>query len=169
MTKRNRHLIVILSITIILILSNLFVRETTVSEFPIFSFINLFTYFGVLLGFALTVYTFGLSMVTDIKTKIESLVDKSNEDKKKLINKLISGFNEIKQDIWIIFFTIIGVIYFGIANEIENPFGWKIEKYKIPETIALTFFIVSTYSMFDIMKTLFNLAEINLELLRKSQ
>lgn len=163
----NRKLLAILLIIIIAAISNWIVRNSSISTFSMFNFVNLFTYFGVLIGFSLTIYTFGLSMVTDIKTNIEKLDKLSKEKKANMLTSLLSGFSEIKQDIWLIFYSIIGVIYFGVAKEIVNPFGWEVEKYMIPETINITLFITTTISMFDIMRTLFNLSEINLELIRK--
>ena len=153
-----------LIIAIIGVVSNILVRCTLISSYSIFDTSNLFTYFGVLIGFALTIYTFGLSMVSDIKAKIQSL-DKLNEQKKiEMYDKLVSGFQEIKGDIWLIFYSILIVIYFAIAKEIINPFGWDVKKLKIPETANLTLFVTTTIAMWDIMRTLFNLAEINFEL-----
>jgi hypothetical protein len=108
-------------------------------------------------------------MVSDIKNNIEKLKDKSDNEKDDMISNLISGFTEIKQDIWLIFLAIIGVIFFGIAKEITNPFGWNVEQYKIPETANISLFIITTIAMFDIMRTLFNLSEINLELIKKKK
>lgn len=144
--------------------SNFLVRNTPISSFSIFDLTNLFTYFGVLIGFALTIYTFGLSMVSDIKSKIDSHPKFTNDQKKTLYDTLVRGFQEIKGDVWLIFYSIIVVVAFAITKEISNPFGWKVEQYKFPETANLTLFITTTVAMWDIMKTLFNLSEINLEL-----
>jgi hypothetical protein len=146
------------------IVSNYLVRTTPVSSFAIFETANLFTYFGVLIGFALTIYTFGLSMVSDIKSKIDNLKKLTDEQKKKMYLSLVSGFGEIKGDIWLIFYSILIVIGFAIAKEIPNPFNWQVEKYKLPDTANLTLFATTTIAMWDIMQTLFNLSEINLEL-----
>lgn len=146
------------------IISNYLVRTTPVSSFAIFETANLFTYFGVLIGFALTIYTFGLSMVSDIKSKIDNHKKLTDEQKKKMYLSLVSGFGEIKGDIWLIFYSILIVIGFAIAKEIHNPFNWQVEKYKLPDTANLTLFVTTTIAMWDIMQTLFNLSEINLEL-----
>lgn len=145
-------------------ISNYLVRETKISSFEIFKTSNLFTYFGVLIGFALTIYTFGLSMVSDIKSKIDSHKKLSKDKKEQMYLSLISGFGEIKGDIWLIFYSILLIISFSIAKEITNPFGWRVEYLRLPETINLTLFITTTVAMWDIMQTLFNLSEINLEL-----
>lgn len=162
--KTKRFLFTTLIVSAIGIISNYLVRTTPVSSFAIFETANLFTYFGVLIGFALTIYTFGLSMVSDIKSKIDNHKKLTDEQKKKMYLSLVSGFGEIKGDIWLIFYSILIVIGFAIAKEIPNPFNWQVEKYKLPDTANLTLFITTTIAMWDIMQTLFNLSEINLEL-----
>jgi hypothetical protein len=91
----------------------------------------------------------------------------SEEQKASMLKRLADGFKEIKEDIWIIFSALILIIYFAVVKEIPNPFSWNVEKYMIPESSYLTLFIITTYSMYDIMRTLFNLSEIKLELLKK--
>jgi hypothetical protein len=162
--KIYRYLKTIFIVIVVGLISNWLVQKTLVSAFSIFEAANLFTYFGVLIGFSLTIYTFGLSMVSDIKKKIEELEKLTIEQKEELYNKLVSGFNEIKEDIWLIFYSIIIVICFAVAKEIPNPFGWQVAQFKLPQTINLTLFITTTIAMADIMRTLFNLSEINLEL-----
>lgn len=164
--KPIRYTLSILIILIIGFISNYLVINTEISNFSIFSLISLFTYFGVLIGFSLTIYTFGLSMCNDIKKNIQEVKELTDEKKEILFQKLIHGFKEIKQDIWLIFFAIVLIVIFAILSEIKNPFNWEVERLRIPETINLSFFTLSTLAMFDIMKTLFNLSEINLELLK---
>ncbi|CAN1553247.1 hypothetical protein MCETHM1_02266 [Flavobacteriaceae bacterium] len=164
-TKKNKRiLLTLLIVSAIGFVSNYIVMTTPISSFSIFDTSNLFTYFGVLIGFALTIYTFGLSMVSDIKSKIDTHKKLSEEQKKVMYINLVSGFSEIKGDIWLIFYSILIVIGFAIAKEIPNPFGWQVEQLKLPDTANLTLFITTTIAMWDIMQTLFNLSEINLEL-----
>ena len=105
-------------------------------------------------------------MVSDIKSKIDSHQKLTEEQNflKKMYLSLVSGFSEIKGDIWLIFYSILIVIGFAIAKEIPNPFGWKVERFNFPGTANLTLFVTTTIAMWDIMQTLFNLSEINLEL-----
>jgi len=160
----KRRLLLVLFVSVIGIISNYLVRTTPVSSFSIFETVNLFTYFGVLIGFALTIYTFGLSMVSDIKSKIDTHKKLTEDQKNQMYSSLVSGFGEIKGDIWLIFYSILIVIGFAIAKEIPNPFGWQVEGIKLPETANLTLFVTTTIAMWDIMQTLCNLSEINLEL-----
>ncbi len=168
--KKSNYLRVILSILLVAVIacvSHIAVKKTTISTFMIFDTTTLFTYFGVLIGFALTIYTFGLSMVTDIKEKIEKNNKFTEIQKALMYDNLVNGFAQIKSDIWIIFYSILIVIFFSIAKEVENPFNWNVEELKLPETVNITLFITTTISMWDIMQTLFNLSEINLELNKK--
>lgn len=162
--KNSRILLFIFVIGMIGATSNILVVNTNVCTFSIFETSNLFTYFGVLIGFALTIYTFGLSMVNDIKQKIDSHKKLNEGQKRKSYDSLVSSFGQIKQDIWLIFYSILIVICFSVAKEVINPFEWNVEKYKLPETINLTLFVTTTIAMWDIMQTLFNLSEINFEL-----
>ena len=164
-----RKIISILIIIGVFIVSNILVRNTKISSYSIFNTGNLFTYFGVLIGFALTVYTFGLSMVSDIKERIDKKQEYTIDKKERMYNCLINGFSQIKSDIWLIFYSIIIIIVFAIAKEIPNPFGWDVEKFMIPESINLSLFITTTIGMWDIMHTLFNLAEINFELIKNNK
>lgn len=166
-TKRfNRLFLVALLVAIILGGSNMLVRFTAVSVFSVFDPASLFTYFGVLIGFALTIYTFGLSMVSDIRTRIKAIEKWTETTKQEMDERLVSGFKEIKEDIWLIFYSIVAVIYFAIVKGIPNPFGWDVVYLKIPETVNVALFVTTTIAMWDIMRTLFNLSEINLELNR---
>jgi hypothetical protein len=168
MTKKvKRQIFSFLIIALIGIISNILVRNTDVSTFSIFDTANLFSYFGVLIGFALTIYTFGLSMVSDIKEKIDKNERLELIQKGKIYQSLVEGFSQIKNDIWLIFYSILIVISFSIAKEVPNPFGFNVEVFKMPETVNLTLFITTTIAMWDIMQTLFNLSEINLELNKK--
>lgn len=166
MKMNKRNIVPILVVLLTIVLSFYLVQKTEVELLSIFESFSLFTYFGVLIGFAITIYTFGLSMIGDIKRNIDNIKEITKEEKKEMFLGLKNGFNQIKQNIWLIFVGIILVVIFSILKNIENPFGWNVEKYQIPETINLTLFILSTIAMYDIMKTMFNLSEINMELIK---
>lgn len=162
----KRYILLFIFIGIITLLSNIIARTTEVCTYSLFESSSLFTYFGVLIGFALTIYTFGLSMVDGIKQKVDSHSRLTQAKKTEIYQNLVNGFDQIKGNIWFIFYSILLVIVFSIAKNIENPFGWNVENWKIPETGNLTLFLTTTVAMWDIMKTLFNLSEINFELNR---
>lgn len=162
----NKILLGIVILAVIWIISYYIVLKTNISKIELFNSNNLFTYFGILVGFSITIYTFGLTMIENIILNIDRL-ELSDEKKMEYRTTLVNGFKEIKEDIWIIFYSIIIVAVMAILKHIENPFGWDVEQYKIPETINLTLFIYSTLCMGDILKTLFNLSEINFVLINR--
>jgi hypothetical protein len=169
MKKKNKYIRILIPIiitVIVTIISNVIIKYSDIELLSIFKPVALFTYFGVLIGFSLTIYTFGLSMISDIKNNISTLKNKTKEEKQLMFNGLRSGFSQIKQNIWLIFWAILIVILMAVLRNIINPFGWNIEEYQIPDTINLSLFFLSTISMYDIMKTLFNLSEINMELIK---
>ena len=166
MKKTKRYIIPFAIAVLVTIGSYFLIQNTDVELLSIFDTFSLFTYFGVLIGFSITIYTFGLSMIADIKKNIYKIENITVKEKQDMFQGLRNGFSQIKQDIWLIFIGIILVISFSILKNIINPFGWEIEVYQIPETINLTLFILSTVAMYDIMKTLFNLSEINMELIK---
>ncbi|MFT5212501.1 MAG: hypothetical protein ACI9WV_000208 [Patiriisocius sp.] len=45
---------------------------------------------------------------------------------------------------------------------------WEVEKLMLQETINITLFITTTIAMFGIMRTLFNLSEINFKLIKQT-
>lgn len=166
MKKIKRYIIPIIVVFTTFVSSYFLIQNSEIELLTIFDTISLFTYFGVLIGFAITIYTFGLSMIAEIKKNIDKINGLTESDKKTMFRNLRNGFRQIKQDIWLIFIGIILVIIFSVLKDITNPFGWKIEKYQIPETVNLSLFILSTIAMYDIMKTMFNLSEINMELIK---
>ena len=166
MKKIKRYFIPIIVVLTTFISSYCLIQNSEIELLTIFDTLSLFTYFGVLIGFAITIYTFGLSMIAEIKKNIDKISGLTDSDKKIMFRNLRNGFKQIKQDIWLIFIGIILVIIFSVLKDIINPFGWKVEKYQIPETVNLSLFILSTIAMYDIMKTMFNLSEINMELIK---
>ena len=119
-TKRTASLPVFVMITFVF--AYYLVHKTSILNFKLIEPTNLFTYFGALLGFSLTLYTFGLSMISDIIKNLMELYDFKEIEKKNMLNKIINGFMEIKGDIWIIFSSLILVIFLAAVNKIPNPF-----------------------------------------------
>ena len=84
MKKKNRYMRIIIPIIIavaVTIVSSFIIKNSDIELLSIFKPVSLFTYFGVLIGFSLTIYTFSLSMVSDIKNNISTLKDKTEDEK----------------------------------------------------------------------------------------
>lgn len=151
-----KFVIYILSILV----SVLLVNFTGINEETFFDTNNQITYLGVLIGFALTLYTFGLSVLKDIYEIIESISFKKIENKQLIFQELKNTFNEIKSDIILIFTCIVSLFINSILQNTPNPLGLDVEFLKIPEIISISVFILSTLSLLDIMKALFNLSNL---------
>ena len=98
-TKIKRHILELGLIAIVAVGASFLARKSTITSFPLFEPTNLFTYFGVLIGFALTIYTFGLSMVDGIKQKVDTHTRLTQVQKTEIYTKLISGFGQIRSNI----------------------------------------------------------------------
>jgi multisubunit Na+/H+ antiporter MnhB subunit len=148
----------------ILLLSFAIIQNVDISKITLFDSMNLFTYFGVLIGFAITVYTFGLSLLDEIKLNIKQHKKFDDAKKLELKSKLNNSFIQLKENIWLIFIAIILIAIFSILKLIPNNYIDNVEKYKIPETVNMSLFILTTFAVYDIIKTIFGLTSIKNEL-----
>mgnify|MGYP007079447780 CR=1 FL=1 len=104
MRKIKRYFIPIIVVLTTFISSYFLIQNSEIELLTIFDTLSLFTYFGVLIGFAITIYTFGLSMIAEIKKNIDKISGLTDSDKKTMFRNLRNGFSQIKQDIWLIHF-----------------------------------------------------------------
>jgi len=128
----------------------------------VFNTLFLFTFYGVLAGFSITIYTFALSMINEIVDNINNNETLKDSEKTDCIVLLRNGFQEIKEDIWIIFFSLVLV---SISEVFEFLNIRLFDNYKILGTLNIFSFFISLASMFDMVKTLFNLSNIKIELI----
>lgn len=143
-----------------LILATTLVLKTDAISDEIFETNNLLTYSGVLIGFGLTLYTFGLSILKDIYEIIDKINFKKIENKETIILELMKTFEEIRNDIVVMFFSIITIFISIILANTVNPFGWNVEYLKFPEILRMSVFIYTTLALADIMKALFDLSKL---------
>lgn len=136
------------------------VHFTGITKETFFDINNQMAYLGVLIGFALTLYTFGLSVLKDIYEIIEGITFKKIENKQLVFQELKNSFGEIKSDIVLIFICIVFLFINAVIRNSVNPFGWDVEHLKIPEIISITIFLWSTFALLDVMKALFNLSDL---------
>ncbi|SDH62043.1 hypothetical protein SAMN05421846_101338 [Chryseobacterium taeanense] len=136
------------------------VKFTGVISDEIYETNNLLTYSGVLIGFGLTLYTFGLSILKDIYEVIDKISFKKIENKELIIKELKAAFKEIRNDIVVMFFAIIAIFISTIISNTINPFEWDVEYLKIPEILKMSVFLYTTFALADIMKSLFDLSKL---------
>src|SRR5690606_35653780 len=145
----------VIKILLHIIICLILITYTNVCEQDFFDLNNQVTYLGVLFGFALTLYTFGISTLKDIYSNIDKLTFKDIRKKSRVISMLRDVFAEIQVDIKIIFLGIISVFVNYIAKTTVNPFGWNVEEYNLPCFFSLLIFTLTTHAIYDIMNCLF--------------
>lgn len=147
------------SIILIVLVCAIFLSHlTAISKVDFFVINNQITYLGVLLGFGITLYTFGLSVLKDVYEAIERIEFKDKENKKNIYKDLKGLFTEIRQNVCLIFIGIIVLIFSATIEQTVNPFGWSVESLMIPNILNLFTFFLSTYAFYDILKAIFILS-----------
>jgi len=169
----SKTITAISGILVILLASFYSVNNYDISNIKIVDNEFILTYLGIFLGFAITIYTFGVSMLDSIRSNIDLKDDITTVQKARFFKKLLKGFKELKQDIWLMFICFLIVIIFSIGKQIEAlSFLKEIEitdtfSFKIDKGINLSIFILSLWATYDLMKALFNVSEIQFELIIK--
>ncbi|TCV17139.1 hypothetical protein EDC17_101156 [Sphingobacterium alimentarium] len=143
-----------------MLLSIILVNYTGIRDVKFFETTELITFIGVLLGFSLTLYTFGLTIIKDVYKSINLL--KFRDKKKKVVikNYLKDMFSEIEDNIKVMFFSIVFVFVSALLGTTQNPFGMDVEYLEIPKTLNVFLFIISSYAMYDIIYSLFLISKL---------
>ncbi|MBK7106646.1 MAG: hypothetical protein IPH62_15335 [Ignavibacteriae bacterium] len=123
----------------------------------------LFTYLGIFLGFALTIFTFIVSMVDKIKDAIEKDESKTKEQKNIAQINILSFYSEIKDDIFLIFYFFIIVTALSLFENVDIPFintsNFFLSKIQLIVAIKLELFILSLYAIYDLTSSAFKISE----------
>lgn len=134
----------------------------------------LFTYLGVFLGFALTIYTFGISMLESIKSTIETTDEEilTSSKKKEFFTSILAGFYELKSDILFITYSFLIVVLLTLIKNLVLTERLKnilegLNSYYLLESIYLAIFLLSLLIIFDLLYSMFNLAEISLYIVKR--
>jgi hypothetical protein len=171
--KAKRKLKSIIIIAFVFAFSWWVVTFLDLTKIKILEEIFLFTYLGVFLGFALTIYTFGISILENIKKPIIEADTKDIDEQKKGIffNSIISGFNELKANIIFITYSFILVVILAILQNIQYPSSFTevilfITHIRVVQAIYFSIFILSVVIIVDLLLSMFNLAEISLYIIK---
>lgn len=120
----------------------------------------LFTFLGVFIGFALTLYTYVISMFE----KMESVLKDMYSDKPEELTKRIGSFNdlhaEIKNNIKFLLYALIIVVLLSIGDKlIISLNGCWDGTIAIAKSLLLTIFILSVVSLIDLMGVSFAISD----------
>lgn len=123
----------------------------------------LFTFLGVFIGFALTLYTYLTSMFENLKKIINrkwSNDIKLKDEKLKLLPIL---HNEIKDNIIFLIYSLIIVVTIAIGNqwliEYNQYYICNIGVLDLKNSVLLAIFILSVYSLKDLVITSFKISD----------
>ena len=119
---------------------------------------ELVEYYGLFLGFGLTIYTFIISIFDNIIKRIDS--NKKIQTKEKIVNGLFNGIRHLKQDVIGIFIVfVIEIVLLILENNLSDYVDCYI-------TFKYALFLYSITILFDICRVLFGIADVSLSLLK---
>lgn len=120
-------------------------------------------YLGIFLGFTIALISFILSITDKLNDNIDNNPNFSDRQKEHNKINLLQIFKELKQDTFLIFWLFIIVIILYVIENIDLPFiDWTFKffsKRTFLNQLKLTIFILSLYSIYDIITALFKLSE----------
>ena len=126
----------------------------------------LISYLGVLLGFALTLFTFIIAMVEKISEKLmkdNELTIQEKTTKQIMIN---STLEEVKDDIKFVFISLLICCFLAIIESFDIPYidfsAYRdyFTKISVINSLKLTIFLLSFYAIYDIMMVSFIISEL---------
>jgi hypothetical protein len=158
-TKRVKAAVIMV---LVAALSFCLVSFTDAERTAIGSFEFLFGYVGILLGFSISIYTYGVQLLAGIA---DNIAHSGFDDAKKaaFFDGLFDGFKELKEDIWLISFCLALLIALKVADALFCDETTK----AVVATLSIWAFVMCNWSIFDLAKSLFNVSEISITLLKK--
>ncbi len=120
----------------------------------------LFTFLGVFIGFALTLYTYITSMFEKMKDLIKEKYKGNQDQIDKRLAELPKLHTEIKDNIMYLFYVLIVVVLFSVGDKMLITLSTHWEEFKfIPKSILLTIFLLSIVSLKDLIVTSFTISD----------
>lgn len=164
MNKCHKYILSALLVFLIIVISYSLTLNNEIIKLEYFSINYICTYLGILIGLSLTIFTFSLSLFDEIKRGIEEKFLSDSEKINKYLAQLKSIYIEMKQDIWLIIISLLVSFLFDVLFKIQIPFINSFKKFNIQETINISSFILASLCMYDIIRTLFGLSKLKLEI-----
>jgi len=120
----------------------------------------LFTFLGVFIGFALTLYTYVISMFEKMEDIVRFKYENNPDELKRRLTELPNLHNEIKDNIKFLLYVLIIVVLLSIGDklilELNEVFN---EALNISKSILLTIFILSVIALKDLIDTSFAISD----------
>lgn len=165
MVKMKAKLKITLFFVLLFMLSLILIKFTKINVGTFVDNSFLFTYLGIFLGFAITIFTFIVSMIEKVRERIEIDPNKTEAEKKIVEDDIIHLYKEIKQNIMLIFYSFLLVIIITLFGSVDIPL------IKIPEylgvskidlffAIKLEILLLSLYSIYDLAISSFTISNL---------
>lgn len=124
----------------------------------------LFNFFGLLLGFALTIFAFIMSMVDKIRERIQADRALTQAKADRFKNKTTALFTEIKENIFFTFISLIIIGLFLIFQKIAVPkfhlFGeYCFDRVIFSKSLKLSLFLLNIYAIYDLIIISFKISD----------
>ncbi len=135
----------------------------------------LFNFLGILLGFALTIFSFIISMIDKIRERLENSEQTTSKTAKQFKENSDSVNSEIKHNIFFIFFSLIAILAVYISGEFKMPSyhiykEFYVNKVMFVRSFKLTLFMLNVYAIYDLIILSFRISDITgMVLLKKKE
>ena len=128
----------------------------------------LFSFIGLLLGFALTIYAFIMSMIDKIRDRIEKEQPTQNTISK-FKNTATELFDEIKENIYFTFFSLVIVAIMYILKGVKSPeihLGgvYYFSRTMFSSSLKLSLFFLNIYAIYDLIAVSFKISDTTAEI-----
>lgn len=151
LTMRRNIVILFFIIPIFLSGSFLLFHFDIIKSSVLIEYEFLFTFIGIFLGFAITLFTYLASIFDKILLKL-------SEQKNTRINKLRGVYNEIIDDIWFLFISLI-IITLLIITKSSGKIKCDDLFNEIENAILLTILIMSFFAIRDLISVSFKISK----------
>lgn len=154
----------VIFITGVIAICYFLITETSLSKSKLLESEFLFTAIGLLLGFALTLLTFIISMLDKIKEYVKNNSIRKPESKEQVFLRLERLYRELKDDIYFIFITLIIVSTFLVIERVTFPGSeilkrLGISKNEIIYIVKLAIFLLNLFVIYDLLSITFRVSD----------
>ena len=120
----------------------------------------LFTFLGVFIGFALTLYTYITSMFDKMRDLIKEKYKNNPSEAEDRLQELPNLHTEIKDNIMYLFYVLLIVVFISVGDKIFLKLDtlWGEVNYII-DSLLLTIFMLSILSLKDLIVTSFAISD----------
>lgn len=141
-----------------------FIVDSKIIDYKVFVGVEfLFTFIGVLVGFALTLFTHVVGLIDKLKTKYSTISEPTEKETK--INRLDKIYGEMKDDINFLFLALVLVVVVSLAAGLVKFYGADLRPsifeclQILKSSFILSIFILCIFAIKDLISISFKLSQ----------